>query len=90
MLTRIIGAPDLVIEVSSPGTVDYDRHAKQDAYARAGIQEYWIADPATQTVEVLVLEGGKYYSLGVFSGSMSLSSKVVPTIAEVQAEQFFA
>ena len=88
--TRIIGAPDLVIEVSSSGTVDYDRHAKQDAYARAGIREYWIADPATQTVEVLVLEGSEYYSLGAFSGQMPLLSKIVPTIAAVRVEQFFA
>ncbi|HZO74160.1 MAG TPA: Uma2 family endonuclease [Ktedonobacteraceae bacterium] len=88
--TRIIGPPDLVVEVSSPGTAGYDRHIKQDAYARAGIQEYWIADPAAQTVEVLLLEGGGYYSLGVFSGQMRLSSRVVPTITEVQVEQFFA
>jgi len=88
--TRIIGSPDLVVEVSSPGTVDYDRRVKQNAYAQAGIQEYWIADPAAQTVEVLSLEGGAYHSLGVFSGQMPLSSQVVPTIKEVQAELFFA
>ena len=88
--TRIVGAPDLVVEVSSPGTVGYDRRVKQDAYARAGIPEYWIADPAAQTVEVLLLEGNVYHSLGVFSGQMALSSRVVPTIAEIHAEQFFA
>jgi len=88
--TRIIGSPDLVVEVSSPRTVGYDRRIKQDAYARASIQEYWIADPAAQTVEVLQLEGGEYYSLGVFSGPMPLSSRIVPTIKEVQTEQFFA
>lgn len=87
--THIIGSPDLVVEVSSPRTVGYDRRVKQDAYARAGIQEYWIADPAAQTVEVLLLESGEYYSLGVFSGQMPLSSRVVPTIKEVQAERFF-
>src|SRR5437660_6507701 len=37
--TRIIGSPDLVVEVSSPRTVGYDRRIKQDAYARASIQE---------------------------------------------------
>lgn len=88
--TRIVGAPDLVVEVSSPRTAGYDRRVKQDTYARAGIREYWIADPAAQTVEVLLLEGGEYYSLGVFSGQMALSSRVVPTITEVHAEQFFA
>ena len=38
-MSRIIGAPDVVIEVSSPGTVSYDRREKQDAYARAGVPE---------------------------------------------------
>jgi len=42
--SRIIGAPDLVVEVSSPGTVGYDRDKKQGAYDRAGVPEYWIAD----------------------------------------------
>src|ERR1700736_5482994 len=43
--SRVIGAPDLVVEVSSPGTVGYDRDEKRGAYARAGVPEYWIADP---------------------------------------------
>jgi Uma2 family endonuclease len=30
--SRVIGAPDLVVEVSSPGTVGHDRTRKQDAY----------------------------------------------------------
>lgn len=31
--SHIVGTPDLLIEISSPGTVGYDRRAKQDAYA---------------------------------------------------------
>jgi Uma2 family endonuclease len=88
-LSRIIGAPDLVIEVSSPGTVGYDRDKKQSAYARAGVQEYWIADPWSRTVEVFVLEAGAYRSLGVFEGKATLPSQVVPGFP-VHVEQFFA
>src|SRR5438552_4960261 len=54
--SRIIGAPDLVIEIASPGTASYDRRTKQDAYAQAGVPEYWIADPNARTIEVLHLE----------------------------------
>jgi Uma2 family endonuclease len=86
---RIIGAPDLVVEVVSPGTAIYDRHEKYDAYAHAGVQEYWIADPGTRTVEVLALEGGKYHSLGVFRGQAVLPSHVLPEFA-ARVEQFFA
>ena len=88
-LSRIIGAPDLVIEVSSPGTVGYDRDKKQSAYARAGVQEYWIADPWSRTVEVFVLEAGAYRSLGVFEGKATLPSQVVAGFS-VHVEQFFA
>jgi Uma2 family endonuclease len=87
--SRIIGAPDLVIEVSSPGTVNYDRREKYDAYARAGVPEYWIADPASRTVEVFVLEGGTYHSLGVFRGQATLPMQVLPEMP-VHVEQFFA
>jgi Uma2 family endonuclease len=38
---RIVGVPDLVVEIASPGTVSYDRREKQDAYARSGVGEYW-------------------------------------------------
>ena len=87
--SRIVGPPDLLIEIASPGTVGYDRRSKQDAYARAGVPEYWIADPMAQTIEVLVLDQGSYRSLGVFHGKVMLPSKVVPGLP-VRAEQFFA
>lgn len=87
--SRIIGAPDLVVEVSSPGSVGYDRTKKQDAYARAGVAEYWIADPWSRTVEVLTLAAGSYRSLGVFEGKAVLPSEVVPDFL-VHVAQFFA
>lgn len=76
--TRLIGAPDLVVEIAAPGTAGYDRREKQDAYARAGVAEYWIADPATRTIEVLVLEHDAYRSLGVFVDQATLPARVVP------------
>jgi len=86
--SRIIGAPDLVVEVSSPGTVGYEREKKQRAYALAGVSEYWIADPWSRTVEVLTLEENGYRSLGVFEGKSVLPSEVVPDFL-VHVEQFF-
>jgi Uma2 family endonuclease len=89
--SRIAGAPDLVVEVSSPGTSTYDRNTKYHAYARAGVIEYWIADPIAQTVEVLVLDFNnyQYQSLGVFRGKAVLSSQVLPGFPS-QVEQFFS
>lgn len=86
---RIVGAPDLVVEVASPGTATYDRNNKYHAYARAGVPEYWIADPIAQTVEVLALDISTYHSLGVFRGKASLPSQVLAGFA-AHVEEFFA
>jgi Uma2 family endonuclease len=85
---KIIGAPDLVIEVASRGTATYDRVSKYDIYARAGIAEYWIVKPTNRTIEVLILENGEYYSSGIFRGEQLLPSRIVPGLP-VRVEQFF-
>jgi Uma2 family endonuclease len=86
--SRIIGAPDLVVEIVSPSTSGYDRREKQDAYAQAGVAEYWVADPAAQTVELLFLEQGAYRSQGVFRGQARIPSRVVASLP-VPVAQFF-
>ncbi len=86
---RIQGVPDLVIEVSSPSTVGHDRSTKQQAYAHAGVREYWFVDPLAHTIEILLLKGTAYTSLGVFSGELTLPSLIVPALKEVSAEKFF-
>ncbi len=88
--SHIVGAPDVAIEISSPGTATYDRREKYDLYARAGVQEYWLVDPVAQVIEVLSLEDGEYQSLGVFEDQNTLISKVVPEISVVPVAKFFA
>ena len=85
---KIIGAPDLVVEVASPSTAAYDRLTKYEKYASAGIAEYWIVKPIRRSIEVLTLEQGEYRSLGIFSGEATLPSRIVPGLP-VRVEQFF-
>ena len=59
---EIQGAPDLVVEVTSPATEDRDRHYKKTLYARHGVREYWIVDPDARKVEVFAL-GEKGFEL---------------------------
>lgn len=48
----IYDAPDLVVEVLSPSTMQNDRGPKMRHYAAAGVKEYWIVSPIGQSVEV--------------------------------------
>src|SRR6266550_3426568 len=88
-MKEIIGAPDLVVEVASPSTAAYDRLTKYEKYAHAGIREYWLVKPTSRSVEVLVLEGREYRSLGIFRGEQTLPSRIVPDLP-VGVERFFA
>lgn len=49
------GAPDLVIEILSPTSEFHDRNTKQSTYAEAGVSEYWLIEPKTQSIEVYLL-----------------------------------
>jgi Uma2 family endonuclease len=85
---RIIGAPDLVVEVTSPLTWLHDRVNKYNAYAAAGVPEYWFVDPAKKTIEVFVLKDSEYTSLGILHGEQILSSQLLPDLA-VSVASFF-
>jgi Uma2 family endonuclease len=50
----------LLIELISPSSVRRDRYDKKDLYARFGVKEYWIGDPANQSLEILTLKDGRY------------------------------
>jgi Uma2 family endonuclease len=54
------GAPDLIVEILSPGTGRRDRVAKLNAYTRHGVQHYWLVDPVEKTLEALELGEGAY------------------------------
>jgi len=59
--SRIEGAPDLAVEILSPGTGRRDKTEKLDLYAKYGVPEYWMVDPATQVFEFLLLDDlGRY------------------------------
>ena len=55
------GVPDMVIEILSPSTAKHDKVLKFNTYKRAGVREYWIVDPDYKTVQVYILENGRYF-----------------------------
>lgn len=71
--TKIIGSPDLVVEIISPSTAKVDRMDKRLAYQRAGVKEYWIVDPANQLVEVYLSKNGTLELHNVYGREDSIS-----------------
>jgi Uma2 family endonuclease len=54
------GAPDLIIEILSPSNSRRDTLVKFNLYLDAGVREYWIVNPETQSVQVHILDQGRY------------------------------
>jgi Uma2 family endonuclease len=76
------GAPDLIIEVLSQSTARTDRLVKFGAYERAGVREYWLADPRTRSVEVYFLsEDGTYEMAGHYTPGETVTSAVLSALA---------
>lgn len=51
---RITGAPDLIIEILSPGAENErrDRHTKRQLYRKYGVKEYWVVDPEGSAIAI--------------------------------------
>ena len=54
------GAPDLVVEVLSPGTRRFDRQKKLQTYGVNGVREAWLVDPDAETVTVFTGNGSEW------------------------------
>lgn len=57
---RLVGPPDLVVEVISPSSRLLDWRTKRDDFERCGVREYWIIDPQTRTFTFLALDRGRF------------------------------
>lgn len=56
-----VGAPDFIIEILSKGTAEKDIKDKFEVYEESGVQEYWLASVADQTVSVYRLSENNRY-----------------------------
>jgi Uma2 family endonuclease len=55
-----LGAPDLVIEIQSPSTAQYDLTRKFDLYEASGVREYWVVYPQGSVEAFILQPDGKY------------------------------
>jgi Uma2 family endonuclease len=74
----VVGAPDLVVEILSKGTMDKDRGVKKDVYEQFAVREYWIVDPRNRSIEVYRMENDRYRLFSFAEESGTVKSAVLP------------
>ena len=80
------GAPDFVMEVTSPSTRRRDLNLKRQKYKEDGVREYWIADPESRTVIKTVFEGEEKTTIHSFEDDIPVyiyDGKLVLTLRDV-------
>jgi Uma2 family endonuclease len=74
-----MGAPDLVVEILSPGNSMKEIRIKYDLYEESGVKEYWIVYPVEENIAVLRLNNdGKFDGAKLYGGFETISSVAVP------------
>ena len=84
----IEGAPDLVIEILSPGTSRTDRVTKAQIYARHSVPAYWIVDPDQEAIETYLLESDGYRLVATLQGKTPMAAPPF-TELEIAARDVF-
>jgi Uma2 family endonuclease len=76
------GAPDLVVEILSPGNSRRDMKDKFEVYELAGVREYWIFHPIDSFVlPYLLNEEGKFVGLPAVHSPDTLISHIFPELS---------
>jgi Uma2 family endonuclease len=83
------GAPDLVIEILSPGNTPKEMKDKFELYEASKVTEYWIVDPEREDVLVYTLnEKNKYIGSKPFVSEEQVVSRLFPDL-ELAADVVF-
>lgn len=73
-----IGAPDLLIEILSPGNTEKEVKLKFELYEEARVKEYWVVYPTEQNIAVFILnDNDKYDGAKIYAGKDRIKSVAV-------------
>lgn len=83
-----IGAPDIMIEILSPGNNKKELQNKFELYEEAGVLEYWIVAPAEEMIIIWYLEDGKYSKSKPFTSGQIITTPILPGL-EINTTDIF-
>jgi Uma2 family endonuclease len=72
----VIGAPDLVVEILSPGNSKKEMKTKFELYETNGVLEYWIVNPQEKSIHLFYLENKKYQLDKIYFDDDKMESKI--------------
>lgn len=81
------GAPDLVVEILSPGNTKREMKDKFELYEEAGVREYWLVHPLDESVQIYVLNEADHY-IGLPPATEVAQSSIFPDLSVDLAEVF--
>jgi Uma2 family endonuclease len=73
-----IGAPDIIVEVLSPGNNSKELTKKYEVYEEAGVKEYWVVSPQDQWMRIYTLVDGKFKESPYFVSGSIVTSSILP------------
>ena len=73
-----IGAPELVVEVLSPGNNARELKKKYDVYEEAGVREYWVVSPQDQWLRIYTLTDTRFVESPYYLAGDTATSAVLP------------
>ncbi len=83
-----IGAPDLIVEILSPGNSKTELKHKFELYESNGVKEYWVIHPENQDLLIYTLRNGKYFPSGLLTSGDVVESVVLEGFM-LDLEDFF-
>lgn len=84
-----VGAPDLVVEILSPGNSKKEKDFKFNLYQENGVSEYWVIDPQEKDIHIYILENGKYIGLPPVVEEKKVISHKFPEL-QINTEKIFS
>jgi Uma2 family endonuclease len=84
-----LGAPDIVVEILSPGNNKKELQNKYEVYEEAGVLEYWIIHPLEKTFFKYMLTNGQFQSSRMLTIGDEVTTPILPGFA-LNLEELFA
>ena len=84
-----IGAPDLIIEILSPGSTKLEIKHKYELYESRGVREYWIIHPEYHNLFIYTWVNGTYVPSRLFTAGDVIESTVIKGF-KLHLEEFFS